>query len=317
MSTLLFALSFLAGGGQPKSRMDLALAGLERDHGVASLVVLAADTGHVRYVFNTNLAGVRFPIGSLIKPFVALTLLEDPAFDPDRTVPCFGRFLLPATLIPSEIDKRRYNLPYDASAGSYYVKDWLAAGHGPVSLEKALALSCNTYFLHMGQRADRLLSQAVTERWHLTDSTQRSTEFWTVSEIDRLMNTIGEGGPRLTLMEVAQLYTNLWNELEPGAGRNGMVRQNVGQRLRIALARTLRDGTLAGLVERVRHPRITLLGGKTGTATQAGARYKSHGWAVVYLRWKGMTLVAAAFVVRGTSRTAQSLVAVYTNLIGD
>ncbi|WP_085919271.1 penicillin-binding protein 2 [Halomonas sp. CSM-2] len=76
-------------------------------------------------LFNRATRG-HYPPGSTIKPFLALGGLVDGAITPDTTINDPGYYQLPN-------DSRRY-------------RNWLRWGHGRVDLERALAVSNNTFY---------------------------------------------------------------------------------------------------------------------------------------------------------------------------
>jgi len=76
-------------------------------------------------LYNRAIRG-HYPPGSTIKPFMAITGLKEGAITPGKVIYDPGYFQLPN-------DSRRY-------------RNWLRWGHGRVDLERALAVSNNTYF---------------------------------------------------------------------------------------------------------------------------------------------------------------------------
>ncbi|MCB8890287.1 penicillin-binding protein 2 [Vreelandella malpeensis] len=76
-------------------------------------------------LFNRAIRG-HYPAGSTIKPFMALAGLVEGVITPDTVISDPGYYQLPN-------DSRRY-------------RNWLRWGHGRVDLERALAVSNNTYF---------------------------------------------------------------------------------------------------------------------------------------------------------------------------
>ncbi|MFG6158228.1 penicillin-binding protein 2 [Halomonas sp. 1390] len=76
-------------------------------------------------LYNRAIRG-HYPPGSTIKPFMAITGLKEGAVTPGEVIYDPGYFQLPN-------DSRRY-------------RNWLRWGHGRVDLERALAVSNNTYF---------------------------------------------------------------------------------------------------------------------------------------------------------------------------
>ncbi|MHB0776983.1 penicillin-binding protein 2 [Halomonas sp. WWR20] len=93
-------------------------------------------------LFNRASRG-QYPAGSTIKPFMALAALENEVVTPDEVIYDPGYFQLPG-------DSHRY-------------RNWLRWGHGRVDLERALAVSNNTYFYNM---ANRLGIDRISEFMH-------------------------------------------------------------------------------------------------------------------------------------------------------
>lgn len=81
-----------------------------------------------RPLFNRIVLG-GFPPGSTLKPFMALTGLEEGVITPESTVLSTGAFRLPG-------QAREY-------------RDWRAGGHGTINLRESLAQSVNTYYFEL------------------------------------------------------------------------------------------------------------------------------------------------------------------------
>ncbi|MCP5325113.1 MAG: penicillin-binding protein 2 [Oceanospirillaceae bacterium] len=79
-------------------------------------------------LFNRASRG-QYPPGSTLKPFVALSFLENKVVDPNRVIYDHGWYQL-------ENDERIY-------------RDWKREGHGPVNFHQAIVQSCDTYFYEM------------------------------------------------------------------------------------------------------------------------------------------------------------------------
>lgn len=80
--------------------------------------------------FNRAIQGLYIP-GSTYKMMTAIAALEEGVLDPDEYVHCGGAFRI----------------------GGDSISCWVGApGHGRVNLTRALAVSCNVYFLEMGAR---------------------------------------------------------------------------------------------------------------------------------------------------------------------
>jgi penicillin-binding protein 2 len=72
----------------------------------------------------------QYPPGSTIKPFMALAALEGGVRTPGYTITDPGHWSLPGVSRP--------------------FRDWKAGGHGQVNLQKAITVSCDTYFYGLG-----------------------------------------------------------------------------------------------------------------------------------------------------------------------
>jgi penicillin-binding protein 2 len=88
-------------------------------------------------LLNRALRG-EYPPGSTVKPVIALAGLADGVTTPQRTRVCTGYFRLPGS--------------------SHRFRDWRPHGHGVVSMETAIAQSCDVYFYELASMlgVDRL-----------------------------------------------------------------------------------------------------------------------------------------------------------------
>lgn len=84
-----------------------------------------------RPLFNRAVRGV-YPPASTIKPFVGLAGLEK-------------GFVTSATEI---WDPGKYKLP----TARHIYNDWLRTGHGVINFKRAITVSCDTYFYHLGHK---------------------------------------------------------------------------------------------------------------------------------------------------------------------
>jgi penicillin-binding protein 2 len=88
----------------------------------------AMTTDPDKPLYNRALAGT-YPPGSTIKPFLALSALQNEAMTPDEERYCPGHFRLPG-------QTHRY-------------RDWRPQGHGNVDMHDAIVQSCDVYFYHL------------------------------------------------------------------------------------------------------------------------------------------------------------------------
>lgn len=82
-------------------------------------------------LYNRNIHGL-YAIGSTVKPFIALEGLDTGTITPDYTIKDPGWFKIPGT--------------------KHVFHDWLRSGHGKVDLNKAITVSCDTYFYHLAYK---------------------------------------------------------------------------------------------------------------------------------------------------------------------
>lgn len=68
----------------------------------------------------------QYPLGSTIKPFMALTGLHYQSRDPSRTISDPGFFTL--------------------AGNAHHYRDWKKGGHGTVDMYKSIVISCDTYY---------------------------------------------------------------------------------------------------------------------------------------------------------------------------
>ncbi|SMB92642.1 peptidoglycan glycosyltransferase [Thermanaeromonas toyohensis ToBE] len=100
---------------------------------------------HLKPLFNRAVQGT-YPPGSTFKPITALAALLSGAVRPQDAIYCSGRYFKPGGL-----------------------DCWQS--HGRVDLERALAVSCNTYFQWAGEMAGIKMIDSVAEQFGLGSST--------------------------------------------------------------------------------------------------------------------------------------------------
>lgn len=163
-----------------------------------------------RPMFNRALRG-QFPPASTIKPLIALAGLKANLITPQTTISDPGYFQL--------------------ENSSHIYHDWRHAGHGRVNLNKAMIVSCDTYFYRLGnllgiepisELADQFgfgqepnidLDEAVpgvvpTPTWKLGHKGQS----WFPG--DTIISTIGQGNWLVTPLQLAQFAAAIANRGE-------------------------------------------------------------------------------------------------------
>jgi penicillin-binding protein 2 len=84
---------------------------------------------------NDNAVSGEFPPGSTIKPLEACAALQEGTLNLQTEYRCVGSIRVPTIT--------------DENGGNTYVC-WLASGHGPITIENAIAQSCDVFFYNVG-----------------------------------------------------------------------------------------------------------------------------------------------------------------------
>ena len=144
--------------------------------GAISYLLLDATNGNVN-ALNWPAAGIPVPVGSLVKPFIAIT---------------YGQ-------------RHRMRFPVHQCTGN---DCWLKTGHGSVGLAQAIACSCNSYFRELAEDIPPAGVDEVVERFGLRGPPQDCAS-------DTLFG-MGRDWP-LAPIQVARAYAELAaRRAEPG-----------------------------------------------------------------------------------------------------
>ncbi len=123
-----------------------------------------------------------FPPGSTIKPLLACGALQEGTLNLQTQYHCAGSIRVPTVT--------------DENGGNTYVC-WLASGHGPISIEDAIAQSCDIFFYNVG--APGQIPEGSTQPLHYYipgDSHAHNFEGLGIDLIDKyLRSSFGFGGP--------------------------------------------------------------------------------------------------------------------------
>lgn len=315
----------------PEQKLNKTIADFERMHSQSAVIIMNVESAEIDYVYNPEWAlRKRFPPGSIAKVWSAVVLLEHASamgFNPGIRVSCRGRFFPDLSLAFTRSDVKVFNLPFDREAGKRYFRCALKRGHGTVSIREALVHSCNVFFITAAGENHRLFPELLEKTWHLAGNT--GARLRSVKELPNIMNAkpspfqaaasaIGEGGLlRVSPLKVAQTFCALFkgspllSPFQPpyrGTRRQYPLRisSDTRNRLKNLLAQALHSGTLRRM--KVDHDRVQIIAGKTGTGTHFRKRYATHGWSVVYFKYKRKRHVMVVFVNKGSgSREALDL----------
>ena len=171
--------------------------------GLSRADFVALNTDPDKPLYNRALAGT-YPPGSTVKPFLALTALQNEALSADKEAYCPGHFSLPG-------QTHRY-------------RDWRPQGHGNVDMHDAIVQSCDVYFYHLaialgidamavglrqfgfgaptGLDISGENSGIVPSReWKLKQFTRREDQVWFPGET--VITGIGQGYMLVTPMQLA------------------------------------------------------------------------------------------------------------------
>jgi cell division protein FtsI/penicillin-binding protein 2 len=294
---VLLVLFFPAAASAANTELDEVIKTFERTHAGSAVLIVRSGTGHIEYSYNEPSLKRRVTPGSLGKLFTALVLLEN-NFDTGRYT-CTGKQYLNETDI-SGADLAKYNFQHDAQG--FFLNCSLRDGHGMTDLSNALGVSCNNYFLsRVSGDADRFYQRYI-ETWRFPGIVKTGGKKWA-----KILLSIGEG-PLVTMsgLEIAAAYDSVWSGTPVlTAAVSGKINPlfNVSvsnanrNMLRGALMRTVNYGTLKKIKITNRH--IELLGGKTGTGTDAGRKYSTHGWNVIFFK-KDAEYCLVTYVSKGS-----------------
>lgn len=161
--------------------------------GISTAAYNALIDDPAKPLFNRALNGL-YPIGSTIKPFIALAGLHYGTVTPEDTIQDPGYYQLPNS--------------------SHIFHDWLHTGHGEVNLRKAVAVSCDTYFYqlayHLGiKRIDEFLHQFGLGQLTHIDLADESTSTIPSPDAKRIVSD-EPWGPADTIMTgIGQSYTQI------------------------------------------------------------------------------------------------------------
>ncbi len=276
----------------------------------SACLIMDSSTGKILYRGGkTSLLSGIYPPGSIAKPWAAAVFLENRGtFVPDSTIECYGKYYPPSEKVFLPADSRLFNLPADPS-GKKYFKCPVAQGHGNTDLRDAIVKSCNVFFLRCSTRSPGEFYAKLCAGWSLSSSVPVSAEKPT--HLMLAASAIGEGGLiQTTPAEAAARYAAFYNggniplpfctPCTRISLKSAPFRMTTLSLIRGFLAETVEKGTLAGIGAGLAS--IKILGGKTGTATILGNRYKTHGWNIIAFKVPSIpsVLILVSFTERGT-----------------
>jgi len=233
-------------------------------------------------LFNRALRGL-YPPGSTIKPVVGLAGLHFGAIAPWQRVYCLGYYTLPGS--------------------SHRFRDWKPQGHGPVTLNDAIAQSCDVYFYELALKLgidnihDFLAGFGLGHRtgvdvpaekggtlpsrdWKRENFRRREDQVWFPGET--LITGIGQGYLQTTPLQLAQMTAVIATRgqtfrptlvaavTDPASGETTRFEPEPLPAVEVSDP-THWDAVIQGMVDVMRGPR------GTGRAAAAGAEYRMAG----------------------------------------
>ncbi len=233
-------------------------------------------------LFNRALRGL-YPPGSTIKPAIGLAGLHFGAIAPWQRVYCLGYYMLPGS--------------------SHRFRDWKPQGHGPVTLNDAIAQSCDVYFYELALKLgidnmhDFLAGFGLGHRtgvdvpaekggtlpsreWKRENFRRREDQVWFPGET--LITGIGQGYLQTTPLQLAQMTaviasrgqayrpTLIESVTDPASGETTQFAPERLPAMEVSDPAHW-DAVIQGMVEVMHGPR------GTGRAAAAGAAYRIAG----------------------------------------
>jgi stage II sporulation protein D len=250
--------------------------------------MLALDIRSGRLLGSTHLAEAARTLatpGSTLKPPILYYALASGRWSPERRVAC-SRTL--------RIANHRMDCSHPAAA--------------PMDAAQALAWSCNSYFAALaGALTPEDLRRALAERGLLSATGLSPAESAGAFRLPRTreevqLAALGVEGVRVTLLELAQAYRSLANELaaHPETAAATTVREGLADSASFGMAGA---ASLGGVP----------VAGKTGTAS-AESGGESHGWFVGLVPAQSPQAVVAVYLPRGRGSDAARVAAILLSL---
>jgi hypothetical protein len=307
----------VAGAEVAEACLDRELAGVETGSfpGAAGAAFAVARVDSGRIVLHHQaawLAQVSVRPGSVFKLVTAYAALAGGLVDPRKAFDCKG------------------NSPRSSGDGAGPAAGgretcWLHAGHGPVNLSKALALSCNLYFAHLGREIGPEPILAAAREFGLGRSVGSDLPGELAGSLPTALSTqeVGEFAlgqtqgltvTPLQLLGLAQAVASGGElrsprlVLPPGARAPLRSVLESQEALRF-LAQAMEEASAFGTGAAARLARLGLAG-KTGTTGWQGVPWRTHAWYIGFWPARTPRLALVVFVREGQgSREAAELAA--------
>lgn len=242
-----------------------------------AIVVADPASGRLLALVNPAMAQMAYPPGSSFKLVTALAAIATGQAPTSRHFGCDGTYR-----------------PLGHAPAGVSLHCWKPGGHGPLTLEEALAHSCNVAFMQMGERTGIDAIRAAALRAGFTHVTADKRQV--------LPTAIGEGrGVAVTPLQMAgfvgaiatgaPLRVPTWRPGKPDG-------QPVAPAEALKRLRTgMRGSVLFGSSREAGGGRVAIAG-KTGTSTYLDGTNRTYGWFAGYAPADHPRVVVVVFLKR-------------------
>jgi len=322
-----------------EAKLNTTLSSWEKKNKNEVIVLITnPESGKIEFAYTEkNAFYKKLPPGSILKTlssFVFLANQEKFHISSEKKYFCNGKFEEPKKDYFKEEDKIKFNLVEDTKTGKRYFRCSKENGHGEVILRKALAESCNAYYLHYASTDSEFFYNTLIHDWRLEEGTGASFErtsnaknltYKNPTPFESSLASIGDDGQiKLTALKVAQIYGSIFAETPilmpilkgetPKQISPFPYSDSIRRKIQQALRLTVKEGTLKLI--HLQNTSIQILSGKTGTPTREGKKYTTHGWNIIYFKKGDNAYLLVVFVDKGSGKKeALELSTVILNII--
>jgi cell division protein FtsI/penicillin-binding protein 2 len=261
-----------------------------------AFALIDPHTGRILWLRNRRvLAQKAYQPGSIFKIITAYVAYGSTIIDPQKIFHCGGK---KETMGPEHAQ----------------VQCWLHAGHGPVNLSKALALSCNLYFAHVGIQVGAVELLKAARDFGLGESTGSDLGGEVSGWLPRAALSdhaarmaIGQGKEvqvtPLQMLSAVSAVANGGLLYSPRAEEPGEEKTPLrGELTDVAALRFVRDAmeeaSAFGTGHAQRLSRLHLAG-KTGTSAWVDKEWKTHAWYIGFAPARNPLVALVVFVHDG------------------
>ncbi|MBP9162070.1 MAG: hypothetical protein KBF99_02765 [Leptospiraceae bacterium] len=312
--------------GFDEAKLNTALTTWEKKNKNEAIVLITSpESGKIEFAYTEkNAFYKKLPPGSILKTlssFVFLANQEKFHISSEQKYFCIGKFEEPTKDYFKAEDKIRFNLVEDSKTGKNYFRCSKEKGHGEITMRKALAESCNAYYLHFVSADSEFFYKTLIQDWRLDEGTGASFERTSTNAkilthkiptpFESSLTSIGDDGQiKLTALKLAQIYGAIFSDTPilmpilkgetPKQVSPFPYSDSIRRKIQQALRLTVKEGTLKNV--HLQNTSIQILSGKTGTPTREGKKYTTHGWNIIYFKKGDNPYLLVVFVDKGSGK---------------